>query len=651
MADITYRRNLPRDLTPDEVDDNFFNLNEEVSAAASALAGPKFGVGFELVTTSTRVYGGATYRITLPGEGEVLFRAKFSQNDNSQEMGTVLPTANDLEKNSNTGGIYWHEQSPTLRTAVEPWVQGHQRAGQLSWSAGKLWRAKTALVNSLVEPENDPANYEVAGGGTTLTADQVAAIQGASLPSADNPFATLGDTSSIVRVTSNGQVIPSQTAFLGFDGLLGVTQYTSYTYQYSTLPADFTAGKFLITQRGAINLGVGVGGQAGTPINVNNTLDDFDYGFVNIPTPIGSTIYISRNPSRKGPESTYTTFRLPFNKSDFAFDPAFVDKQPRLRKDGTTEVITVWNDGTNVWKLREDGLGLVGTGTTYTDEQAQDAIWNALNHPNHQYIDVTYLDDTGRIKLSVIGIPPFTWEDAQDAAAAALTAGTHTGISFAYDDVAGKINATVTGGGSSYTDEQAQDAAAAMLVAGTHTGATVAYDDANNKLNITVTGGGGGGTWGSITGPITAQTDLNTALNDRFRYRGAFAASTAYAKNDAVLQGGAMYFAPVAFTSGASFNAGNWQSFATTYTRLTFYFAAGTSSEQSIPIAFIDQTGIYNVETTSNVTNLQYKRQPASGSSYISPNINSEQFYLGDSVVVGGTAAVGTAGYVVLRKV
>lgn len=42
---------------------------------------------------------------------------------------------------------------------------------------------------------------------------------------------------------------------------------------------------------------------------------------------------------------------------------------------------------------------------------------------------------------------------------------------------------------------------------------TVTNDIPNNKLNVNVTGGSsGGGTWGSITGTLSDQTDLNTAL-------------------------------------------------------------------------------------------------------------------------------------------
>jgi hypothetical protein len=37
----------------------------------------------------------------------------------------------------------------------------------------------------------------------------------------------------------------------------------------------------------------------------------------------------------------------------------------------------------------------------------------------------------------------------------------------------------------------------------------------NKKAAYSLFGGGGGGTWGSITGTLSSQTDLNTALNNR----------------------------------------------------------------------------------------------------------------------------------------
>ena len=46
-------------------------------------------------------------------------------------------------------------------------------------------------------------------------------------------------------------------------------------------------------------------------------------------------------------------------------------------------------------------------------------------------------------------------------------------------------------------------------------------------------------------------------------YRSAWAASTAYAANDVVTQGGVLYLAPSAFTSGSTFSAGPWTALTT----------------------------------------------------------------------------------------
>jgi len=44
-------------------------------------------------------------------------------------------------------------------------------------------------------------------------------------------------------------------------------------------------------------------------------------------------------------------------------------------------------------------------------------------------------------------------------------------------------------------------------------GATVADDPSAGATKVTITGGSGGGTWGSITGTLSNQTDLQAALN------------------------------------------------------------------------------------------------------------------------------------------
>jgi hypothetical protein len=59
--------------------------------------------------------------------------------------------------------------------------------------------------------------------------------------------------------------------------------------------------------------------------------------------------------------------------------------------------------------------------------------------------------------------------------------------------------------------ELVDDRVAALLVAGSNI--TLTYDDVANTLTVAAAGGGGGGTWGSITGTLSSQTDLQSALD------------------------------------------------------------------------------------------------------------------------------------------
>ena len=49
----------------------------------------------------------------------------------------------------------------------------------------------------------------------------------------------------------------------------------------------------------------------------------------------------------------------------------------------------------------------------------------------------------------------------------------------------------------------------------------------------------------------------------KMQFRGAWAANAAYATNDVVLQGGVLYVAPAALTSGATFSAASWTALTT----------------------------------------------------------------------------------------
>lgn len=78
--------------------------------------------------------------------------------------------------------------------------------------------------------------------------------------------------------------------------------------------------------------------------------------------------------------------------------------------------------------------------------------------------------------------------------------------------LAGKADTTHNQAASTITDfsEAVDDRVASLLVAGSNV--TLSYNDVANTLTISSSGGGGGAAWGSITGTLSSQSDLNTAL-------------------------------------------------------------------------------------------------------------------------------------------
>lgn len=62
-------------------------------------------------------------------------------------------------------------------------------------------------------------------------------------------------------------------------------------------------------------------------------------------------------------------------------------------------------------------------------------------------------------------------------------------------------------------NEAVDDRVSSLLVAGSNISLT--YDDTANTLTIAATGGGGGGIWGSITGTLSDQSDLQSALDGK----------------------------------------------------------------------------------------------------------------------------------------
>lgn len=99
-------------------------------------------------------------------------------------------------------------------------------------------------------------------------------------------------------------------------------------------------------------------------------------------------------------------------------------------------------------------------------------------------------------------------ELVRDTIGTALTAG--TGITVTPNDGADTITIATTI--TQYTDEMARDALGTALVAGTNV--TITVDDALNTITIAASGGGGGGAWGTITGTLADQTDLQTEIDN-----------------------------------------------------------------------------------------------------------------------------------------
>ena len=71
----------------------------------------------------------------------------------------------------------------------------------------------------------------------------------------------------------------------------------------------------------------------------------------------------------------------------------------------------------------------------------------------------------------------------------------------------------------------------------------------------------------------------NLATDNLMNFRGAWAATTVYDIRDVVTYNSGLYSAIAAFTSGSSFNAGNWNLIASPPTTITYGTTSGTSAQ------------------------------------------------------------------------
>ncbi len=145
---------------------------------------------------------------------------------------------------------------------------------------------------------------------------------------------------------------------------------------------------------------------------------------------------------------------------------------------GSVALTSIW---TAYWlkqrvKNQWVAIPIGGSGTAYTNEDAQDAIAAAFAAGTHTGITITYNDAANSFDFAVSST--YSDEQAQDAVAAMLTAG--TGISMAYNDAANTL--TISASGTTYTDEMARDAIGAAMVGGT--GITVTPNDGADTITI-----------------------------------------------------------------------------------------------------------------------------------------------------------------------
>lgn len=179
-------------------------------------------------------------------------------------------------------------------------------------------------------------------------------------------------------------------------------------------------------------------------------------------------------------------------------------------------VATVLEAGTNVTLDYDDVSNTLtinatpgGGGSTYTDEQAQDAVGNII--ADSATIDFLYNDAapsiSGFVKDASITEPMLNLSDNTIQNSSATKHGLLPKLSNnANHFLCGDGTWIVPPVGTTYTDEQAQDAVAAMLLAGTNI--TLSYDDIANILTINSTASGSSD-WARVN---TATGTLTTGL-------------------------------------------------------------------------------------------------------------------------------------------
>jgi hypothetical protein len=166
---------------------------------------------------------------------------------------------------------------------------------------------------------------------------------------------------------------------------------------------------------------------------------------------------------------------------------------------------------------------------------------------------------------------------------------------------------------SGVTQDWLSSPAADRLVFYDFSAGRVAYLTLGSGLSITGTtitsSGGGGGTWGSITGTLSSQTDLQSALDAKL---GTSAAAAAYQPLDSALTGWAAntpYVGTVVVSSGKTFTASNTLTLTATDGSTLAIGGGGTlgtaaytaASAYEVPLTF--STGLSRATNTISLAN------------------------------------------------
>ena len=176
---------------------------------------------------------------------------------------------------------------------------------------------------------------------------------------------------------------------------------------------------------------------------------------------------------------------------------------PLFAHNGHTNITATYDDDNNRVILAGSQGG--GGGPAYMTISANPPslpgngdLWLDNDNGKTYAFDGEFWVDISGGGLYALEASTYTNENAMDAVAGALVSGTHTNITVSYNDSLNKINLS---GSPTYTDEQAIDAVASAIVTGF--GITKYYSDPDNTITLSVD-----------TNSLASKTYVNTAVTD-----------------------------------------------------------------------------------------------------------------------------------------